>query len=495
MPADSVQWLLRLRFESASRQDVCFAAMDSANARFHTAFDKSYKRLYQMTQHAAQVMDGLLALITGDTVACDAFDVSPYVLSIIPEPVDYFSSCVLTDDCAGRCYDEFAAFEEERAAREGAFVQGEQLGVDTQLDVPLESLLFSLDDIEKGRHKPPFQILDAVEIPAEACAVVCNQGAGAGVRNRCLFVAGVRAQERELAVAYYCLPIDITQYVFQWPGMEAATQPAAGSARGFAAFADTDTTLRAVYAASSWAARFGARDSVVAVVDEKDGSQADANFASTPAQVTRVFWCAPGLPRREILRTALLSERRAGAARTSLLTKNYLYSLEHAQVTSRTTRRRTWRCACTATTWRRCRWPTNRATCCGGRSLSLCACSARLRATPPCSRRRRARRARRTSARAGWSSSNSTCARACAATRRRAALTARRTLRARSRWRCRRSAARRGASSRRPRARRRRSRSRARSGRWTSARARSTCCRTARRTACTWTCRSRRTRA
>jgi hypothetical protein len=165
---------------------------------------------------------------------------------------------VLTDDCAGRCYDEFAAFEEERAAREGAFIAGEQLGVDAQLDVPLESLLFSLDDIEKGRHKPPFQILDAVEIPAEACAVVCNLAAGASVRNRCLMVAGVRAV-RELAVAYYCLSIDITQYVFQWPVMEAATQPAAGSARGFAAFAQP---VRAVYAASSWAARVGARDSL-----------------------------------------------------------------------------------------------------------------------------------------------------------------------------------------------------------------------------------------
>jgi hypothetical protein len=73
MPAESVHWLLHLRFESSSRQDVCFAAMDSANTRFHSAFDKSYKRLYQMTQHAAQVADGLLALITGYTVACDAF--------------------------------------------------------------------------------------------------------------------------------------------------------------------------------------------------------------------------------------------------------------------------------------------------------------------------------------------------------------------------------------------------------------------------------------
>jgi hypothetical protein len=82
-----------------------------------------------------------------------------------------------------------------------------------------------------------------------------------------------------------------------------------------------------------WAARFGERDTVDAVDDEKDGTQSDANFASTPAQVTRVFWCAPGLPRREILRTALLSERRAGAASAPLLSKNYLFSIEHAQVT------------------------------------------------------------------------------------------------------------------------------------------------------------------
>ena len=333
LPAESVEWLLRVRFDGASRQQVCFAAMDSANVRLYTAFDKSYKRLFQMTQHAAQVMDGLLALITGDTVACDAFDVSPYVLSIIPEPVDYFSSCALTDDCRGRCYDEFAAFEEERAAHEllgsdGA--QGEQLGVDTKLTVPLESLLFSLDDIEKGRHKPPFQILDAVEIPGAACAVVCGQvSQAAELRNRCMLVAGVRAEQRELAVAYYCLPIDVTQYVFQWPGMEAATLPAAGSARGFAAF---EERVRAVYAASSWAARVGARDSVVAVADVPDSTAADANVANTRSLVTRVFWCVPGLPRRQILRTALQAERRADAVASPLYARNYLVSIEHLQV-------------------------------------------------------------------------------------------------------------------------------------------------------------------
>jgi hypothetical protein len=94
---ESQQWLLHVHFDRASMKDVCFAAMDSANMRLQHAFDRTYNRLFKATRHAAHVVDGLLALVTGDAVACDAFDASPYVLSIIPEQVDYFASCVHTD--------------------------------------------------------------------------------------------------------------------------------------------------------------------------------------------------------------------------------------------------------------------------------------------------------------------------------------------------------------------------------------------------------------
>jgi hypothetical protein len=55
IPAETVQWLLQIQFESSTRQDLCFTMMDSDNVRFHSAFDKSYKRMYQMTQHDTQV--------------------------------------------------------------------------------------------------------------------------------------------------------------------------------------------------------------------------------------------------------------------------------------------------------------------------------------------------------------------------------------------------------------------------------------------------------
>ena len=324
LPAESVQWLLHLHFETADTREVCFAAMDSANTRFHTAFDKTYKRMYQMTKHAAQITDGLLGIVTGDTVACDAFDVSPYVLSIIPEPVDYFASCVHTDDCAGRCYDEFTAFEQERLEQEA---DGTSVGFSSELTLPLESLIFSLDSIEQGTHRPPFNILDAVEIPSRPCRVVCGLLPGQRFQgNRCLLVAGVRGlQQPELAVAYYCLPIDITQHVFEWSGMEASTLPPANSSAGFPAFYAGFESLRAVFVVSSWAAENGARDSVIAVVDEDD-SEGDANFAP---RLTRVYWCVPGLPRREIYRSSTLAERQLGRPPDQ---HHYLHAIEHVQV-------------------------------------------------------------------------------------------------------------------------------------------------------------------
>jgi hypothetical protein len=107
LPVESTQWMLQLHMAEASQQQMCFAAMDSANASLHDVFDKSCKRLYEMSRHATQVVDGLLALVTGDTV-------SPYVLSIVTEPVDYFMSCLHTEDCKLNCLDEFSVFGEQK---------------------------------------------------------------------------------------------------------------------------------------------------------------------------------------------------------------------------------------------------------------------------------------------------------------------------------------------------------------------------------------------
>jgi hypothetical protein len=157
LPLEETQWLTALALAQDDRKQICFATMDGANVRLSTAFDKTYQRMYQMTEHAAGVADAILAIITGDSSACDAFDVSPYVMSIIPEPVDYFSACTDTDDCRVRCKEEYDAFDE---AKNKIVAAGIELGFETEMAVSVESMFFSNDDIEQGRHKPPFMMQD-----------------------------------------------------------------------------------------------------------------------------------------------------------------------------------------------------------------------------------------------------------------------------------------------------------------------------------------------
>ncbi len=113
----------------------------------------------------------------------------------------------------------------------------------TEIAVTMESMLFSSDDIEAGRHKPPFLMQELIELPTASCVTVC-----AGKVSRCIAVAGLVTQATadsrelamELAIAYYCVPIDVTQYSFQWPGMEVNKF---SSSHGFPALSGTLVSL------------------------------------------------------------------------------------------------------------------------------------------------------------------------------------------------------------------------------------------------------------
>ena len=79
------------------------------------------------------------------------------------------------DDCRSRCLDEYTAFEAEKR-KIAAEYSDWSLGMLDTIPVPLESLFFALDDVEKGRHRPPFMILDAVEMPSPSTHVECCVG-------------------------------------------------------------------------------------------------------------------------------------------------------------------------------------------------------------------------------------------------------------------------------------------------------------------------------
>jgi hypothetical protein len=329
-------WIQDMQFRTTSSNlnQACFAAMDGANSRLRSAFDKALRRLYMLGQHAGSATDSVLSVITGDSVACDAFDISPYVLSIIPEPIDYFMHCSDTADCRTRCLPEFDVFEE--ANRSLAVGTRFKMGIDEELILPVESLLFGVEDLVEGRAAPPFQVQDAAELSPAACAVVCGVASDGAEKfpNLCLLVAGAGRESSGIALpatAYYCLPIDMMQHVREW-----ARQPLA--AQGYSLLSASETAaateqLLAVHILSTWAPGTASenfpRDALIAVV--RGGQQ-------SPVQgEVRLLLLRVGFSARVILLTELEEKVARPAddladAEPASFTQGWMSSIERLEV-------------------------------------------------------------------------------------------------------------------------------------------------------------------
>lgn len=207
--------------------------MDMAN-HFKHAFDRVFQRLYKLTQPVAATLDAVVSTIIDESSTCMSFEQSAYTMSIIPQPIDYFSQCSHSSDCrTSKCYDEFAAFEQANATVSNGVDIRQQPFFSRDFVLPIESLLFSFDDIQNKRNRPPFNVQDSEELSPWACAIVCGHKEQAQLivsspnPARCVLLAGtfdVRAASNapatylvtNVAVAYYCIPTDITQRVQQW---------------------------------------------------------------------------------------------------------------------------------------------------------------------------------------------------------------------------------------------------------------------------------------
>ena len=136
----------------------------------------------------------------------------------MPDPVDYFMRCSSTFDCRARCLDTHEAFEDALAVvksrdREPTYEQ--------QTPVVVQSKYFSSHDIDAGNHHPPFAVHRVHELATAVCeATVCgNTGPH---HAKCLAAVGFDNSEEQkgsLAIAYYCVPSDIAQFVYAYRGL------------------------------------------------------------------------------------------------------------------------------------------------------------------------------------------------------------------------------------------------------------------------------------
>lgn len=221
-PASQQRWMLELLFQvdNIQRRDMCFASMDAANARFKGAMDLFLNRLYRLAENAAEGLDYIISSFTHDRTGCNSYLLSPYVLSLIPQPADYWMSCMDTDDCRVKCIAEFTAFDDALLQREDT---GRPLVFEQSLQIRVESHIFPAYTVQDNTF-PPFEIYSMLELPELTCATVCEKAAV----GRCMAISGI-TDDQQVAVAYYCLPVDINMYISEYTPSAPAFESTVGS--------------------------------------------------------------------------------------------------------------------------------------------------------------------------------------------------------------------------------------------------------------------------
>ena len=200
-------WALDLVFASDNRvrQDLCFAAMDTANIRLERAFDAPAARLVQISDTLGAALQELASVgpVAG-SASCDSYATSAYSAVVIPFPVDFFMQCLEAPSCRPRCLAEFSAFEEAKRSAAAA-VAGHPPRQRKTVPLQIESAFFSAEDVDSGRDQAPFEVLHVLELTAPVCLVMCKKS------DPCVLVVGMLSSSM-MAQAIVCLPQDISAY-------------------------------------------------------------------------------------------------------------------------------------------------------------------------------------------------------------------------------------------------------------------------------------------
>jgi hypothetical protein len=191
-------WTKGIAIDLSTQQTQCFSAMDVANRRLETAFDLVFARMHLLTESLSPALDYLTVAWNVDAGQC--VEQSGFVVSIMPDPVDYFMTCSGTFDCRARCLDNIVAFENALAMLT-TIPQYEE----TQM-LRVRSKFFSATAIDAGLHLPPFDIRAVYSATGSDSIDSLNSACGHEV-----VITGIL--EQQLVSQRYCVPRDVTAFV------------------------------------------------------------------------------------------------------------------------------------------------------------------------------------------------------------------------------------------------------------------------------------------
>lgn len=169
---------------------ACPAVVSMTQLHFKESLDPMFELLEAGARELASVMDSFI----GSTGDCNNYADNPYVLTLIPQPVDYFRACGRTELCRLRCPSEFQAFEARN-------VEAPVTETATQ---SVQSLFFNSIDDDTYMPVRPLAMLELYN-----CSYVCGFVQQVGnYRDRCFLLAG-ESGSGVLEVISFCAPIQI----------------------------------------------------------------------------------------------------------------------------------------------------------------------------------------------------------------------------------------------------------------------------------------------
>jgi len=189
----------------------CFSVMDSTNTKLLTVFDPLFSRMVK----AQEAVESAFGLFVTQILGLDLLDTkcldfeTPYIVSILPEPVDYFMGCMETFDCRTRCFDTFKAFNDSLLAYTTDAIEPPSLLLKSEIDT--ESRYFSDSDMELRKHLSPFAVYAVIQLEDAVCRKTC--GLGHAALSRCVAVGGVK--NGVLNTQYYCIPASLIMSVYE----------------------------------------------------------------------------------------------------------------------------------------------------------------------------------------------------------------------------------------------------------------------------------------
>ena len=178
---------------------TCTQMMPRVSSSIHDTLEPWFNSMYISLDTLSNVVDYMLINFDSKAGQCLNLEQDPFIVVIMPQPVDYFQSCGTTDMCHSRCNAEWTRLQTALAAYPPSAVRTPVVFTST-----LESSFFPVggDSVQA-----PGKIA-ALSQPSDGlCELVCTAGA-----EGCVGVA--YTLEGVFNINYYCVPLSPTQNVY-----------------------------------------------------------------------------------------------------------------------------------------------------------------------------------------------------------------------------------------------------------------------------------------